>query len=128
MLTARRAQITLRYMLNYSPSLDVAFRALSDPTRRSILERLSRGPASVSELAEPHAMSLPSVHQHLQVLEEAGLMVSEKKGRVRRCRVEPQGLRAVESWVLSRRALWDRRLDALSAHLENGNGKQGGKT
>ena len=115
-------------MPKYSSNLDGAFRALSDPTRRSILERLSRGPASVSDLAEPLAMSLPSVHQHLRVLEDAGLMASEKTGRVRWCRVEPDGLRAVEDWVLSRRALWERKLDALAAHLAKDKRKRGGKT
>ena len=104
-------------MLNYQTGLDQAFRALADPTRRAILERLSRGPASVSELAEPLPMSLPAVHQHLQVLEDCGLMAWEKKGRVRWCRLDRKGLAAAEEWVLSRRALWERRLDALAAHL-----------
>lgn len=113
-------------MLNYSPALDTAFRALSDPTRRAILERLSRGPASVGELAEPLPMSLPAVHQHLQVLEESGLMAWEKKGRVRWCRLDRKGLAAAEDWVLNRRALWERRLDALGAHLAKDEG--GGKT
>jgi len=113
-------------MLNYSPALDGAFKALADPTRRAILERLSRGPASVSDLAEPLPMSLPAVHQHLQVLEEAGLMAWEKKGRVRWCRIDAKGLNAAEDWVLNRRVLWERRLDALEAHLARD--KQGGKT
>lgn len=104
-------------MLNYQPALDTAFKALSDPTRRAILERLSRGPASVSELAEPLPMSLPAVHQHLQVLEESGLMEWEKRGRVRWCRLDRKGLAAAEDWVLNRRAIWERRLDALAAHL-----------
>jgi uncharacterized protein YndB with AHSA1/START domain/DNA-binding transcriptional ArsR family regulator len=96
-------------MLNYHPSLDSAFRALSDPTRRAILERLSRGPASVSEIADPLPMSLPAVHQHLQVLEECGLMEWEKKGRVRWCRLDRKGLAAAEDWVLGRRASGERR-------------------
>ena len=109
-------------MLNFQPALDGAFRALSDPTRRAILERLSRGPASVSELAEPLPMSLSAVHQHLQVLEECGLMEWKKKGRVRWCRLDRKGLAAAEDWVLRRRALWERRLDALGAHLADEDG------
>ena len=103
-------------MLKYS--LDASYRALSDPTRRAILERLSRGPTSVGDLAEPLPMSLPAVHQHLKVLEEAGLMVWEKKGRVRWCRIDAKGLASAEEWILNRRALWERRLDALDAHLK----------
>ncbi len=113
-------------MLNHQTSLDHAFRALSDPTRRAILERLSRGPASVGELAAPLPMSLPAVHQHLQVLAECGLMEWEKKGRVRWCRLGRKGLAAAEDWVLGRRALWERRLDALAAHLARDD--MGGKT
>jgi DNA-binding transcriptional ArsR family regulator len=104
-------------MLNYQTSLDSAFKALSDPTRRAIVERLARGPASVSDLAEPLPMSLPAVHQHLQVLEEAGLMRWEKKGRVRWCRLDAKGLGAAEAWISDRRRLWEKRLDALEAHL-----------
>ena len=104
-------------MLNYQQSLDTAFQALSDPTRRAILERLSRGPASVSELAQPLPMSLPAVHQHLQVLEECGLMEWEKKGRVRWCRIDRKGLKSAEDWVLDRRRVWENRLDALDRHL-----------
>jgi len=107
-------------MLNYQDQIDTAFRALSDPTRRAILERLSRGPASVSELAEPLPMSLPAVHQHLQVLEECGLMQWEKKGRTRWCRIDRKGLKAAEDWILDRRRLWEGRLEALEKHLEKG--------
>ena len=113
-------------MLNYQPALDHAFHALSDPTRRAILERLSRGPASVSELAQPLPMSLPAVHQHLQVLEDCGLLETEKKGRVRWCRLDRKGLAAAEDWILNRRALWERRLDALGAHLARDD--DGGRT
>jgi len=104
-------------MLNYQNMLDTAFRALADPTRRAIVERLSSGPASVSDLAEPLPMSLPAVHQHLQVLEEAGLMTWEKKGRVRWCRLDAKGLGAAEAWISDRRRHWEKRLDALEAHL-----------
>jgi len=126
-LTPAPAASILKKMLKYKPSLDSAFRALSDPTRRAILERLSRGPASVSDLAEPLPMSLPAVHQHLQVLEECGLMEWEKKGRVRWCRLDRKGLAAAEDWVLTRRALWERRLDALGAHLAKDEEKGGGR-
>jgi DNA-binding transcriptional ArsR family regulator len=106
-------------MLKYEPGpLDEAFRALADPTRRAIVERLSRGHASVSDLAAPLPMSLPAVHQHLQVLAASGLIAWEKRGRVRWCRLESRRLRAVEEWVLARRLAWERRLDALAAHLD----------
>ena len=100
-----------------TPSLDLLFQALADPARRAMVERLSRGPASVSELARPLAMSLPAVMQHLQVLEASGLVRSEKVGRVRTCRIEPRALRTVEQWVAARRASWERRLDRLAAYL-----------
>jgi DNA-binding transcriptional ArsR family regulator len=98
-------------------SLDLVFRALGDPTRRLMVERLSRGPAAVSELAEPLDMSLPSVLQHLQVLEESGLLVSEKVGRVRTCRIEAQALRAAERWINERRQMWERNFDRLGEFL-----------
>ena len=103
-------------MLNYSP-LDLTFQALSDPTRRGIVERLSRGPASVSELARPLAMSLPAVVQHLQVLEASGLVRSEKVGRVRTCRVDREALRPVERWIEERKATWQQRFDQLDDFL-----------
>lgn len=105
-------------MLNQSVDLDRVFRALGDPSRRAMLERLSRGPASVSELAVPHAMSLAAVVQHLQLLEESGLIRTEKVGRVRTCTLEPRALGAAERWVSERRSLWERRLDRLAALVE----------
>ena len=93
--------------------LDRVFHALSDPTRRLMVERLSRGPASVSQLAEPLDMTLAAVVQHLQVLEGSGLVSTEKLGRVRTCRIEPATLSAAETWITRRRALWERRLDRL---------------
>ena len=93
------------------------FQALADPTRRVMVERLSRGPASVSELAQPLAMSLPAVLQHLQVLEASGLVRSEKVGRVRTCRIEPKALRTAEQWISERRTIWERRLDRLGDYL-----------
>lgn len=105
-------------MLNYSPTpLDLAFHALSDPTRRAIVERLCRGPASVSELAKPLSMSLPAVVQHLQVLEGSGLVRSEKTGRTRTCQIEAKTLRTVESWINERRLNWERNLDRLGEYL-----------
>lgn len=100
-------------MLNHEVPLDRVFQALADPTRRAVVERLIRGPASVSELAGPLPMSLPAVVQHLQVLEAAGLVRSEKVGRVRTCRVEPQALRAAEAWIAAQRTTWESRLDRL---------------
>lgn len=97
--------------------VDHVFHALADPNRRVILERLSRGPASVSELARPLPMSLPAVVQHLQVLETSGLVSSEKIGRVRSCRIEPTALRPVEQWISARRSSWERRLDRLGDYL-----------
>jgi DNA-binding transcriptional ArsR family regulator len=93
------------------------FQALSDPSRRAMVERLSRGPASVSELAKPLAMTLPAVVQHLQVLEASGLVRSEKVGRVRTCQIEPAALRTAEQWISERRTIWERRLDRLGEYL-----------
>jgi DNA-binding transcriptional ArsR family regulator len=105
-------------MVHDSAVLDRAFHALSDPSRRQMVERLSLGPASVSELAGPLAMSLAAVVQHVQVLEASGLIRSEKAGRVRTCEIQPVALRAVESWVVNRRAEWESRLDRLGDYLQ----------
>src|SRR6266536_6310048 len=107
-------------MLNRNDPLDRVFHALADPSRRGIVERLSRSPASVSELARPLPMSLPAVVQHLAVLEASGLVRSEKVGRVRTCRIEPAALRPVERWISARRAGWERSLDSLGAYLAEG--------
>ena len=104
-------------MPNQSAELDRLFHALADPGRRVIVQRLVRGPASVSEIAEPLAMSLPAVLQHLQVLEASGLIRSEKSGRVRTCRLDPAGLSEAEAWVAARRMEWERRLDLLGDYL-----------
>jgi DNA-binding transcriptional ArsR family regulator len=93
--------------------LDKTFHALADPSRRSIVVRLSRGPASVSELAAPLAMSLPAVVQHIDVLQKSGLVRSEKVGRVRTCRLEPAPMRSIEQWIAQHRATWEGRLDRL---------------
>ncbi|ACG78382.1 transcriptional regulator, ArsR family [Phenylobacterium zucineum HLK1] len=97
--------------------LDGLFQALADPTRRAIVERLSRGPASVSDLARPFDMSLPAVVQHLAVLEAAGVVASEKVGRVRTCRIEPAALSRAEQWIHARRTAWEQRLDRLGDYL-----------
>jgi DNA-binding transcriptional ArsR family regulator len=110
-------------MLNYSAALDRLFQALADPARRVMVERLSRGPASVSELAQPLDMSLPAVMQHLQVLEASGLVKSEKAGRVRTCRIEPAALRTAEDWIVQRRAVWERRFDRLGNYLAEQDGQ-----
>lgn len=107
----------LNRMPNRSAALDLAFQALADPTRRNMVARLSRGPASVSELAEPLAISLPAVLQHLRMLEASGLVRSHKAGRVRTCRIEPGVLGAAESWIAEQRSLWEGRLDRLEDYL-----------
>ena len=104
-------------MLQHSTSLDLMFQALADPARRGMVDRLSRGPASVSELAEPFDMSLSAVVQHLKVLETSGLVRSEKIGRVRTCQIEPQALQLAEQWLNERRTTWVRRLDRLGEYL-----------
>jgi DNA-binding transcriptional ArsR family regulator len=107
----------LKYMLNQTQPLDRVYHALADPSRRVMVERLSRGPASVSELARPLTMSLPAVVQHLHVLEESGLVRSEKVGRVRTCHIEGDALGPAEEWLAERRTLWQRRLDRLGEYL-----------
>jgi DNA-binding transcriptional ArsR family regulator len=104
-------------MLNKAVQVDPLFHALADPTRRGLVERLTRGPVSVSELARPLAMTLSAVVQHLTVLEESGLIRSEKIGRVRTCTIEPAALRTAEDWIAERRAAWERRLDRLADYL-----------
>jgi DNA-binding transcriptional ArsR family regulator len=113
-------------MLNESRRLDLAYHALADPTRRGMLARLSRAPASVSELARPFRMSLPAVMQHLQLLEASGLVKSEKKGRVRTCRIEPNALAAAEGWIAEQRALWEGRADRLEDYLATMKGEENG--
>ena len=102
------------------------FHALADSSRRTIIEQLSKGSASVSDLAKPLPMSLSAVVQHLQVLEESGLVRSQKVGRVRTCRIEPAALRSAERWIERRRGVWDRRLDRLGALLAEGDDRTAG--
>lgn len=104
-------------MADRKPDIDRIFHALGDPTRRTIVERLSQGPISVTMLATPLDISLAAVVQHLQVLEESGLVRTSKLGRVRTCQIEPSGLSAAEDWIADRRAVWERRLDRLGELL-----------
>jgi DNA-binding transcriptional ArsR family regulator len=105
----------LKRVVNHS--LDLMYAALADGSRRTMVDRLSRGPASVKELAAPLKMSLPAVLQHLRVLEDSGLVRSEKVGRVRTCRLQPEALQAAEQWIADRRAGWVSRLDRLEEFL-----------
>jgi DNA-binding transcriptional ArsR family regulator len=104
-------------MLDQAADLDRVFHALADPGRRVMVERLSRGPASVSELAKPLEMSLAAVLQHVQVLEASGLVRTQKAGRTRTCSINTGALRSAESWIAERRLLWERRLDRLGNYL-----------
>src|ERR1700689_1500096 len=104
-------------MVNQLAELDRVFQALADPGRRLMIDRLSQGPASVSELGKPLAMSLAAVVQHVQVLEASGLVRSQKIGRTRTCTINPAALRSAESWISERRSLWERRLDRLGDYL-----------
>jgi DNA-binding transcriptional ArsR family regulator len=94
------------------------FRALSDPTRRAVVARLARSPASMTDLARPFKMALPSFAQHLTVLEECGVVRSRKEGRVRRYRLVPQPLAVAEEWMVAQRAIWEQRLDQLEEYVE----------
>src|SRR5437899_928577 len=94
-------------------SVDGVFHALGDPTRRAIIDKLSKGPLSVSRLAAPLDITLTAVVQHLQILEENGLVHTEKVGRVRTCRIEPAGFSVLEQWIRDHRSTWERRLDRL---------------
>lgn len=110
-------------MPKHSSGLNDVFHALADPTRRSVIQRLGEGPASVSELAEPFDMALPSFVQHLKVLEQSGLIRSEKVGRVRTCEMVTETLSSAEDWIAQRRKLWEQRLDALENYLEGSKDK-----
>lgn len=105
-------------MLKESPDLSLMFQALADPTRRAMVDRMTRGPASVSDLARPFAMTLAAVMQHLKVLEESGLVHTQKEGRVRTCRIDPAALRSAEDWIAERRTTWESRLDRLGTLLD----------
>jgi DNA-binding transcriptional ArsR family regulator len=117
-LTSRRAPATLSHMANHRGELDLVFSALGDPTRRAIVERLVHGPASVSQLAEPFDMALPSVLKHLAVLEQSGLVTSSKRGRIKLCEFQGDALTASSAWMQRHRAAWSTRLTALGTHLQ----------
>jgi DNA-binding transcriptional ArsR family regulator len=104
-------------MTNQSEVLDRVFHALSDPTRRAIVTRLSRGPASVSELSRPFGMAKPTMLQHIRVLEQSGLIDTEKAGRVRRCEMRPAALGATEAWLARQRSAWEARLDRMEDYV-----------
>lgn len=106
-------------MAKHHPDLDLLFAALADPTRRTIVARLARGPATVSELAAPHDMALPSFLGHLHKLEAAGLVDTEKRGRSRLCRLSPGGLAPARAWITGQQALWETRLDQFDAYVTN---------
>ena len=107
------------HMAKYDEQLDRYFAALGDPTRRAILSRLARGPASTSELAAPHDMALPSFLAHLRKLEAAGLVSSDKQGRVRSYSLTPDALRPAQDWLSEQRALWETRLDQFDDYVTN---------
>lgn len=100
-------------------ALDLTFQALTHPTRRAVVERLGRGPATVTELAEPFPMALPSFLDHIRLLERSGLVESQKRGRVRTVRIRPERLRAASDWLAAQRDLWERRLDQLDDYLDS---------
>lgn len=104
-------------MVKYDQGLDATFQALADPTRRAIVAALSRGQASVTELARPHRMSLPAVMKHLRVLQRAGLVTQRKNGRTRRCRLAAQPLQKAAAWISQYRQFWELQFDALDRHL-----------
>lgn len=102
---------------DWAPVLDPTFKALADPTRLAVIERLCQGPASMTELAAPLPMKMPSVMKHLDILENAGLLKSEKSGRIRTYTVVPEKLRVAEHWLEKQRRIWESRLDRLDAYL-----------
>jgi len=106
-------------MAKHDPQLDLLFHALSDPTRRMMLKRLAAGPAPVTELAGPSGFKLPTILRHLSVLEEAGLVTTQKDGRVRSCAFQPAGLRPMTDWLEEQRKLWEGRLDRLDDYVMN---------
>ncbi len=105
-------------LVNYSETLDTTFSALADPTRRAILAQLATGQCSIGELAAPFDISLPAISRHVRVLEDAGLLVRQRDGRVHRCQLDPEPMRAANSWLEEMRHFWESRFDALADFLE----------
>src|SRR6266540_2101727 len=122
-LTVPGPQPTVNRMVKYS-TLDRTFSALSDPTRREILERLASGPATISELAHPLDISLPGLMKHVRILEDAHLVITEKKGRTRHCRLGAEELHDAAQWIETYRHRWEGRLDRLGAYVQNQQGGQ----
>jgi DNA-binding transcriptional ArsR family regulator len=116
-LTPRVRWYLVSHMANKQEALDRAFGALSDPTRRAILMRLASGPASVGELAEPFSMAMPTLLQHVRVLEQSRLIATQKTGRVRTCSLEAAALAETEQWLAQQRALWEHRLDRMESYV-----------
>ena len=106
-------------MEQYQERLNGIFQALADPTRRAVLGRLSRGPASISELARPFDMALPSFMKHIRLLEDSGWILTRKKGRVRTCTIEKKAFAVADTWLATQRALWEARFDRLDVLLED---------
>jgi len=122
----RKDHIKFNQMVNYQSSpLDHTFAALSDPTRRAILMRLASGPVSVGDLAKPFRMSLPAVSKHLRVLTQAGLLIQEKKGRIRHCNLVARPMQDAAEWIQFYRKFWDARLDALDHYLQQPSSSEG---
>ncbi len=117
LLANNRNRSIVSYMAKHDPDLDLLFHALSDPTRRMMLNRLAKGSAAVTELAGPTGLRLPTILRHLSVLEEAGLIDSQKDGRVRSCAFQPQALAPMRDWLEEQRSLWEARLDRLDDYV-----------
>lgn len=111
-------------MTNHSETLDGAFHALADATRRAIVARLAQGPASVSELRAPFTMAMPTLLQHIRVLEQSGLIATEKRGRVRTCAIRPAALAATAAWLDRQRAVWEGRFDRMEAYVAEMHAKE----
>ena len=119
-MTSAALLILFNHMVKYqTDSLDLTFAALADPTRRSILERLSTGDSSVTALAEPYNVSLPAISKQLRVLERAGLLVQQKDGRVRRCKLEAQPMKEAVDWIAQYRRFWEDKLESLASYFED---------
>jgi len=119
-LTEWRERFTGNHMVTFSRQLDATFRALSDPTRRAILARLSEGEATVGELAAPFDVSRPAISKHLRVLERAGLVDRTRDGRTSRCALDARPMREAADWVATYREFWEAELDALASYFESG--------
>ncbi len=123
-LSSRSASYTLNLMVQYQTTLDRTFSALSDPTRRAVLERLGHGPATIGELAGPSGLSLTGLGKHVRVLEAAGLVTTKKVGRTRECRLGPGRLEDANQWIERYRQLWERRLDGIEDYLGRNRGER----